>query len=123
MLWYQCPSCHAYVVKVFADSRVWDFWFYLHPLSNQWAFACSSELAATTEAGILPESDSQPQLFSGPRDLAATAAKYMVSFREAEENTFKMRRVRMVHSGSHVSAIPRPARLFFKNIRHGGAGI
>lgn len=67
------------------------------------ACACSSELAAQAEQAQSLEADAPLRLFSGPRDLTATAAKYMCSFREAEETDVSVKRARMVHSGSHVS--------------------
>ncbi|CAL8465868.1 g5404 [Coccomyxa elongata] len=60
-----------------------------------------SELAAQAEQGTSLEADAPLRLFSGPHDLTATAAKYMYSFREAEETDVSVKRARMVHSGSH----------------------
>lgn len=82
--------------------------FYLQSLMIWWACACSNDLAATMEEGTPPEGDVLLRLFSGPRNLAMTAAKYMYSFREAEETDVSIKRARMVHSGSHVSAPPPP---------------
>ncbi len=73
---------------------------------NRWGCECSSELAPA-EGGPLLEGNASMHLFSGPRDLAATAAKYMYSFREAEETDVSVKRSRMVHSGSHVSKTPQ----------------
>lgn len=56
------------------------------------------------EEGTLLEGNAAFHLFSGPHDLAATAAKYMYSFREAEETDVSVKRARMVHSGSFVSS-------------------
>lgn len=50
------------------------------------------------------ESAAPQRLFGGPRDLAATAAKYMYPFREAEATDVSIKRPRLVHSASYVSA-------------------
>ncbi len=64
-----------------------------------------------------PGNGAQPRLFAGPRDLAATAAKYMYNFREAEATDVSIKRPRLVHSASHVSAeplrMPSPGSLFY----------
>ena len=44
------------------------------------------------------------QLFYGPRDLDATAMKYMSPFKEAEETDGSGKCYRLQHSVSHVSA-------------------
>ncbi|EIE18091.1 hypothetical protein COCSUDRAFT_60584 [Coccomyxa subellipsoidea C-169] len=48
-----------------------------------------------------PGNGAQSRLFAGPRDLAATAAKYMYNFREAEATDVSIKRPRLVHSASH----------------------
>ena len=44
------------------------------------------------------------QLFPGPASLDACAAKYMYTFKEAEETDVSVKRPRIVQSSSHVSA-------------------
>lgn len=69
----------------------------------------SSEAGATgqeaTQEEAVHDSEAAPQrLFRGPRDLEATAAKYMCSFKEAEETDTSIKRSRSLHhSHSHVS--------------------
>ena len=52
-----------------------------------------------------PQDSCQPaaqRLFTGPRSIEATAAKYMISYKEAEETDHSIKRTRMVQSSSQV---------------------
>jgi hypothetical protein len=63
------------------------------------------EQGGTPGASVGAQESSAPQrLFGGPRNLAATAAKYMYSFRDAEATDVSIKRPRLIHSASHVSA-------------------
>jgi hypothetical protein len=61
--------------------------------------------AASSAAAAVQQLQSQ-HLFSGPRSFEATAAKYMMSYKEAEDTDVSVKRSRMVHSFSHVSRFP-----------------
>jgi len=50
-----------------------------------------------------PEGDRPSRVFHGPRNLDATAIKYMCPFKEAEEMDGNAKCPRMQHSVSHVS--------------------
>lgn len=50
-----------------------------------------------------PEADRPLRVFHGPRNLDATAMKYMCPFKEAEEMDGSAKHPRMQHSVSHVS--------------------
>ena len=49
------------------------------------------------------------QLFHGPRDLDATAMKYMSPFKEVDETDASAKCPRLQHSVSHVSAPSNPS--------------
>ncbi|KAK9918110.1 hypothetical protein WJX75_001378 [Coccomyxa subellipsoidea] len=60
------------------------------------------EQGGTPGASVGAQESSAPQrLFGGPRNLAATAAKYMYSFRDAEATDVSIKRPRLIHSASH----------------------
>ena len=96
-----CPFRYPMDMGMLRRYHPWDLWSTPWLALTGWSHACSSDRAPTKEGTLLEESTLR--LFSGPRDLAATAAKYMYSFREAEETDVSVKRARMVHSASYVS--------------------
>lgn len=54
--------------------------------------------------GSLDDGRRPARVFHGPRDLDATAMKYMYPFKDAEENDGSGKCPRLQHSVSHVSA-------------------